>query len=158
MDSDYFDKIGLDIISGDLPDVFCCTPTQLVELVKNDRIADLTTVFEEYASDRTKTIVAADPIGFDSGKFDGKLYGISQLHFGYISSIVQIYVRQDWLDNLGLSAPTTYDELYEVCRAFTYDDPDGNGIDDTYGFALYKKFDYLNQFFNGFHAYPNIWM
>ena len=158
MDSDYFDKIGLDIISGDLPDVFCCTPTQLVELVKNDRIADLTTVFEEYASDRTKTIVAADPIGFDSGKFDGKLYGISQLHFGYISSIVQIYVRQDWLDNLGLSKPTTYDELYEVCRAFTYDDPDGNGIDDTYGFALYKKFDYLNQFFNGFHAYPNIWI
>lgn len=43
------------------------------------------------------------------------------------------WVRKDWLDNLGLKVPTTLDELCDVMRAFTFDDPDGNGIDDTYG-------------------------
>lgn len=44
-------------------------------------------------------------------------------------------IRQDWLDNLGLEAPTTIDEFEEVIRAFTEDDPDGNGEKDTYGFT-----------------------
>lgn len=44
-----------------------------------------------------------------------------------------LYIRQDWLDNLNLKVPTTVEELNEVMRAFTEDDPDGNGVDDTYG-------------------------
>ena len=40
-------------------------------------------------------------------------------------------VRTDWLANLGLDVPTTPEELLEVARKFTYDDPDGNGKDDT---------------------------
>ena len=40
-------------------------------------------------------------------------------------------IRQDWLDKLGLKAPTTIDEFEEVIRAFTEDDPDGNGQKDT---------------------------
>lgn len=45
-------------------------------------------------------------------------------------------VRSDWLQRLGLKAPTTWHEAYEVWKAFTYDDPDGNGADDTYGFCF----------------------
>lgn len=44
-----------------------------------------------------------------------------------------LWIRQDWLDNLGLEVPTTIEELEEVIRAFTEDDPDGNGQNDTYG-------------------------
>lgn len=44
-----------------------------------------------------------------------------------------LWIRQDWLDNLNLDVPTTIEELEEVLRAFTEDDPDGNGVDDTYG-------------------------
>src|SRR5690606_16251476 len=44
-----------------------------------------------------------------------------------------VIIRQDWLDNLGLELPETTDDLYEIARAFTEDDPDGNGQDDTYG-------------------------
>ncbi|MGI6690626.1 MAG: extracellular solute-binding protein [Christensenellales bacterium] len=42
-------------------------------------------------------------------------------------------IRNDWLEKVGLSVPTTIDELTEVLRAFTEDDPDGNGVNDTYG-------------------------
>ncbi|MEF2246087.1 MULTISPECIES: hypothetical protein [unclassified Paenibacillus] len=45
------------------------------------------------------------------------------------------YIRQDWLDNLNLKIPTTYEEYVEVLKAFTFDDPDKNGKPDTYGFS-----------------------
>ena len=44
-------------------------------------------------------------------------------------------VRTDWLANLGLEVPATPEELLEVARKFTFDDPDGNGKDDTYAFT-----------------------
>lgn len=41
-------------------------------------------------------------------------------------------VRQDWLDNLNMKMPETMEELKEFARACTFDDPDGNGQDDTW--------------------------
>ena len=32
-----------------------------------------------------------------------------------------------------MEMPKSWEELYEVCHAFTYNDPDGNGVNDTYG-------------------------
>ncbi len=46
-----------------------------------------------------------------------------------------VMIRQDWLDNLGLSIPTTEDELLNVIRKFTTDDPDQNGQADTWGIS-----------------------
>lgn len=40
------------------------------------------------------------------------------------------YINQDWLDTLGLSQPTTLDELTEVLIAFRDKDPNGNGQRD----------------------------
>ena len=45
------------------------------------------------------------------------------------------YMRNDWLKKLNLQAPTTMDELYNVLKAFTFNDPDGNGQNDTYGLS-----------------------
>ena len=44
-------------------------------------------------------------------------------------------VRQDWLDKLGLTVPKTVDDVYKVAYAFTYNDPDGNGKNDTIGYS-----------------------
>lgn len=48
-----------------------------------------------------------------------------------------LLIRKDWLDKLGLKAPTNLDELFEVAKAFTEKDPDGNGKKDTYGLSSY---------------------
>ncbi|MBP1989023.1 extracellular solute-binding protein [Paenibacillus eucommiae] len=45
------------------------------------------------------------------------------------------YIRKDWLDNLKLEVPTSYDEYVDVLRKFRNDDPDGNKKKDTYGFT-----------------------
>ena len=68
-------------------------------------------------------------------------------------------IRQDWLDNLGLQVPTTIDELTEVLRAFTEDDPDQNGLNDTYGLSTYGmhniySMNYLSTIFGAFGAAP----
>ncbi len=62
---------------------------------------------------------------------DGSIYRIP----GDVSepSCECLWIRQDWLDALNLKAPTNFDELAEVMRAFTEDDPDGNGQKDTFG-------------------------
>lgn len=48
------------------------------------------------------------------------------------SDIWGVAVRQDWLDNMGMKMPSTLEELKEYARACTFDDPDGNGKDDTW--------------------------
>lgn len=67
-------------------------------------------------------------------KVNGKRYTI-----GKMSNVLPnhtIVIRRDWLNNLGLPMPETPEELLEVCRAFTEDDPDGNGKDDTWGISM----------------------
>ena len=43
------------------------------------------------------------------------------------------WIRYDWLENLGLDVPETFEDPKDVLIAFTNDDPDGNGEDNTWG-------------------------
>jgi putative aldouronate transport system substrate-binding protein len=63
---------------------------------------------------------------------DGKLYALYQ---GRPLSRQGLIYRKDWADKLGLPAPTTIDEYYEMLKQFTENDPDGNGKKDTVGLA-----------------------
>ena len=47
-----------------------------------------------------------------------------------------ISIRKDWLDKLGEPIPETLEDLDRVMRRFTEEDPDGNGVDDTYGMII----------------------
>jgi multiple sugar transport system substrate-binding protein len=47
-----------------------------------------------------------------------------------------LLVRSDWLDKLHLQAPKTWDDVVTVAKAFTTQDPDGDGKADTYGLAV----------------------
>ena len=48
------------------------------------------------------------------------------------SDIWAYAIRQDWLDKFGMDMPETKEELIEYAKACTFDDPDGNGIQDTW--------------------------
>lgn len=65
-------------------------------------------------------------------RIDGKLYALYQ---GRPLSRQGLIYRKDWADKLGLSAPTTMDELFEMMKQFSENDPDGNGERDTFGLA-----------------------
>ncbi|NHN28862.1 extracellular solute-binding protein [Paenibacillus sp. S3N08] len=59
---------------------------------------------------------------------DGHIYGVPWMRDRGGQGIV---IRKDWLDKLGLSMPTTLDELVAVLIAFRDRDPDGNNLKDT---------------------------
>jgi putative aldouronate transport system substrate-binding protein len=59
---------------------------------------------------------------------DGNYYYIPYLPDGKYGRAW--YIRQDWLDKLGLEQPQNVDELYEVLVAFRDQDPNGNGKKD----------------------------
>jgi putative aldouronate transport system substrate-binding protein len=50
-------------------------------------------------------------------------------YWGYV-------INTDWLNKVNLKTPTTLDEYLAVCKAFTTQDPDGNGKADTYGISF----------------------
>lgn len=59
---------------------------------------------------------------------DGNYYYIPYLPDGKYGRAW--YIRQDWLDQLGLEQPQNVDELYDVLVAFRDQDPNGNGKKD----------------------------
>jgi putative aldouronate transport system substrate-binding protein len=50
----------------------------------------------------------------------------------------EVFDRKDWC-KLGLAVPKTLDDLYNVMVAFTKNDPDGNGKNDTYGYGAFQE-------------------
>ena len=43
-----------------------------------------------------------------------------------------LFIRQDWLDYLGMDHPQTTEDLFEYAMAVTYEDPNQSGDDDTW--------------------------
>lgn len=64
--------------------------------------------------------------------YDGNYYYIPYLPDGMFGRAW--YVRQDWLDKLGLEQPQNVDELHDVLVAFRDGDPNGNGRKDEVPF------------------------
>ena len=133
--SNYDTKLRLALTgSEELPDVFPVYGTQMIaDMIESGQVKAIDEDIENYMPDRLKEIYDQYPETFYPVTKDGKTYGIACapcLTEGQV-----MVIRQDWLDNLGLSAPTNMDEFEEVIQAFTEDDPDGNGQDDTYGFT-----------------------
>ncbi|MDR1538885.1 MAG: extracellular solute-binding protein [Clostridiales bacterium] len=134
----YNDKLNLQLASGDLPDIIHAYQYSLFkQAYEAGYVADITDVFAEYASDYLLDCQVRYPGSFEYTSFDGRLHGISFFNDNRAGGIL-LWIRDDWLENLNKEAPTTMDELYELARSFTYDDPDLDGADDTYGLGLSK--------------------
>lgn len=62
---------------------------------------------------------------------DGKYYGVPTS-----AQTFALFVRKDWREKLGLPQPKNWDDIQALAKAFTTQDPDGNGKNDTYGFIV----------------------
>jgi len=155
-------KITVTLASGDLPDVVPVNPSQLKQLVDSDMVEDMTGYYDDYASNLTKSVYMQEgTTNIDSVKFDGKMMAIPDT-FSFNEIAQYLWIRNDWLKKLKLRPPKTMNDVLKIAKAFTTQDPDGNGKDDTYGLPLTKDL-YggcmgTEGFFAGYHAYPNMWI
>lgn len=118
------DKVTASFMSGELPDV-ARLPQDLYPFVKQDFLLPLDEYIEN--NPEIKQIIEDNPGSVETFKFFDQTYGISISNSKYMT----IWVRQDWLDKLGIEMPTNLDEFVEMLRAFKTSDLDGNGQDDT---------------------------
>ncbi|MBP3966677.1 extracellular solute-binding protein [Paenibacillus lignilyticus] len=85
-------------------------------------LTDLTPLIDQYGPN-IKNAVSQQSM--DALKIDGKLYAIPAPVTHEVG--FSILIRTDWLEKVGLSMPTTTDELVTVLKAFKEKDPGGNG-------------------------------
>ena len=127
--SDYATAFQNMVASGQLADIIACDLTTDIEkLGKDGGVIPLNDLIEEHAP-HIKEALDSDPnLKYQATAEDGNIYNIP---LGKELKSSQFYwIRQDWLDKLGLEAPTTVDELHDVLTAFKNNDPNGNGQAD----------------------------
>lgn len=144
--TDLTSKINLAVASEELPDYMSVSYALYQELLEADMIADLTDVFEQYASDEFKALMYADGGAMaDTVTVDGRLYGIVQpANYHGLGGVVAI--RRDWMEELGMEAPDSIDELWALGKAFMDNKMDGTctyGIGSTKDIAAQLSMRYL---------------
>lgn len=116
-----------------LPDMMHLRRPVMINLAKQGLLAPVDDMFEKMP-ERTAKMYNQDSFAYAT--YNGHIYGFVA-STGDIKKNEGILIRKDWLDNLGLDIPVTLEDYMNVMRAFTYDDPDGNGKDDTYGYGTF---------------------
>jgi len=140
----YNDKMTTLLAGNDLPDLLVVqgkTPA-FVQSAQAGAFWDLTDYIKDYpnlapntaAEQRTGVPLDTQMI-YTNSSINGQVFGIPRIRD--VMRVATI-VRKDWLEKLNLPVPQTVDDLYNVANAFTNNDPDGNGVKDTYGLIIPK--------------------
>ena len=166
--SDYNEKLNLAIAANDIPDIMVVNEQQFRKLAQSDMLEDLTDYYETYASDIIKENVdSTDGKALENATYDGKLLGLPNVQVeadGY----VLMWIRQDWLDKLGLEAPTNIEVLETVAKAFVDNNLGGENtigiVGPTINGAVYNTFLSINNLnnldgiFQAFKSFPGYWL
>ncbi len=168
---DYDRQVSLAIASGELPDVMYIGSKDILdELVENELVEDMTDAYETYASSQIKEIY--DSYGtrcLDTATYNGRLMAIPGTNLDSAPCVA--YIRQDWLDQIGLKVDEdgdhclTIEELEEIAREFLAKDPGESGnpvgmaftpylTTDDYGGSGYT----VNAVTSAYAAFPKVWI
>ncbi|MCU6792730.1 extracellular solute-binding protein [Paenibacillus sp. WQ 127069] len=134
LNSNYTDKLNVTMASGDLPQALLVVNTQdtvIVNAAQNGFFWDVEPYLKDYPN-----LSKLDKDTLNNTRINGKIYGIYR---GRYAERIVLFFRQDWLNNVGIKeAPKTVDDYYKVLKAFTYNDPDKDGKQNTWGITENK--------------------
>ena len=122
--SEEIEKLNVLMSSGsNVPDiVFTYDPNTFNRYASQGGLTDVGPLLDEHAPN-LKAFLGDDVLEY--GEFEGTQFSIpaKRSNTGKYAS----FIRQDWLDALGMPVPTTTDELYETLKAFKEQDPGQTG-------------------------------
>ena len=171
-DSQYDTNVSMVISMGSLPDIMVVSSQDEVEqLVEAGLIEDLTESYNNCISDRIRKMYESygDSLK-DMVTYDGKIMALPETNITDGPNLV--WLRKDWMDKLGLSAPHTINDVVNIVKHFISEDPGNNGVDasgkpNTVGLAVdtdvtgecgYSSEFLLDIIFACFGAYPKQWI
>lgn len=134
----YTEKLGLTLMDKDnMPMILTASgnlTANVVDAARKGAFWDLAPFLADAES--FPNLSKANPDVLKALTVDGKVIGIYRAReigrygFSY---------RADWAEAVGITEePKTVEDVYNMLYKFTYEDPDGNGKDDTYGLELTK--------------------
>lgn len=114
----YDEFVNILIKDQTLPDVLVISDRDMLkELVENNLVEDLTEVYQNCTSKRIKEMFESYGSGLlESVKFDGKLMAIPETVTDHGPRL--IWLRKDWIDELGLEEPKTLEDAFDIVEAF----------------------------------------
>lgn len=152
------------VMEGKIPDIMVVTDSDILDtLVEHDMIEDLTEVYEKCASERLKEMYESygeDKLG--AVTYDGKLMAFPETEV--YTGPALLWLRSDWIEQLGLEEPETLEEGLSIVKEFTIQNP-GNHPEGNVGLvfdpSLVGQSDQcfsLDPVFDACHAYPGKWL
>ncbi len=136
-DANFNEVLNTYIMGGNVPDVIRLKdPSQFSGYVDQEVLGaiDMDTLRTLAPKICTAIDNYADGSFWAYGAVDGVQYGIPAISSGNMFHLPVVY-NETWLKKLGAEIPTTLDEFHDLMVRFTKEDPDGNGVDDTYGLS-----------------------
>lgn len=135
-----FTVTQLAAVDGALPDVFAADilyyPQLITQFIPEELVAEIPEeLLEKYPL--TKQLLENDAVTQTVYSMYDGYYFLPKPDSAdpeiYKAERKGLFIRKDWLEAVDMDMPTTWEEMYEVAHAFTHNDPDGNGVKDTYG-------------------------
>lgn len=167
--NDFDQKVNMSIAAGDLPDILVVKEAQFRSILESGLAAELSDVYNVYASDTIKTMIdKTEGKSMQAVTKEGKMMALPGVQVE-MDGYNLLWIRQDWLDKLGLEAPKTIQDVYDVGKAFVDNKMAGDKtiglLGPTSGNILYHNFlnsangTYtLDGIFASFKAYPGMWL
>ena len=161
----YDDYVNVLVNDHTLPDVLVVSDREILNtLVENDLVEDLTDVYENCASARIKAMYNSyGPQLLGAGTFDGKLMALPEAVIDHGPCL--LWMRKDWIKQLGLDEPQTLEEAMEIIRVFQEnrmgaedgEDPVGLVCDTNFVSTTSQNYS-VEPIFEKFYAYPRRWI
>ena len=142
--SGYLEQLQLMIASGEYPDVALFPSTTVQAYIDVCEAGKVVPLDEYLDAEKYPNLMAYTyPVAWEGVKplDDGKIYAIPRTSLTRNEGML---IRADWLKNVGmgdvldrLCKQVSADEMVEIMKRFTTDDPDNDGKDDTIATACY---------------------
>lgn len=141
MFDDFETKLSQSAAQKKLPDIVLNDSSQMGSMVAQGIVREVKSDELSHGQDLLAPAVQAATAA------DGKRYGVP-----YSAQASALLIRKDWRAKTGLPVPTSWDELETLAKAFTTQDPDGNGKNDTAGLSVpgSTKRGYASWYFSNF--------
>jgi putative aldouronate transport system substrate-binding protein len=124
------EKFNVMFASGNAPDViFEYDTSYRNELISQKQLMPLNELIEEHSVEYKELLNKYPIMRKVTTRPDGNIYEFARLNGQGINHLY--IIRTDWLEKVGMEAPKTTDDLYQVAEAFVKQDPDGNNKADT---------------------------
>jgi len=138
MDGNAYEKRRpLMLVGGDVPDVMWSgDPLQLRANLRNGFVMEIP--YEVILARCPTYVDLVNTYGKEAWlytQFEGRNYGLPTVNAAANRPRISAW-RMDWLRKVGIDkVPETVEEMHEAFSRFRFQDPDGNGKQDTYGWA-----------------------